>query len=332
MDGQIASSTVGTTLDESVHTDYLWDGLALLKRGTTEYVNEPAVTGGNPILSNGNALFNDLLGTTLGSYDGKKFIGNQKTSFGNGSRDGFFTGKPYVEGLGYAFLFRNYRSNLGKWQTADPLGYPDGWNNLAYLNNNVIHDIDFLGAWSLSRWLYTGDGNASDEVYNAATSTAGDFIYDLNPVIQAGVTGTGCPVGGPSGSTQVNYNCVTSDISGATSARGELGYNMSANVYLGIEVLGDNTNGESTTFATSFSVRGPLGFDFSYDPTSGAVSFHISLGIGGGVSQGAGATFNYGNDPTATDRDNLLNEINTSMTNLTNNQVTTYITNNVVYE
>jgi hypothetical protein len=36
----------------------------------------------------------------------------------------FFTGKPLVEGLGNVFLFRNYRSDLGKWSTADPLGYP----------------------------------------------------------------------------------------------------------------------------------------------------------------------------------------------------------------
>ena len=44
----------------------------------------------------------------------------------------FFTGKPQVEGLGRVFLYRNYRSDLAKWQTADPLGYPDGWNQLAY--------------------------------------------------------------------------------------------------------------------------------------------------------------------------------------------------------
>jgi RHS repeat-associated protein len=112
------------------------------------------MTGGNPILSNGNALFNDLLGTTLGSYDGNKFIDNQKTSFGSGSRDGFFTGKPYVEGLGYAFLFRNYRPGLGKWQTQDPLGYPNGLNNFAYCNNRVIIYFDPLG---LTDWIKDGD-------------------------------------------------------------------------------------------------------------------------------------------------------------------------------
>ncbi len=28
-----------------------WDGLALIQRNTTSYVNKPAVTGGNPILA-----------------------------------------------------------------------------------------------------------------------------------------------------------------------------------------------------------------------------------------------------------------------------------------
>jgi RHS repeat-associated protein len=58
----------------------------------------------------------------------------------------FFTGKPDVEGLGYSFLFRNYRADVGKWQTSDPLGYPDGWNNLAYVNNWVNIAFDPLGA------------------------------------------------------------------------------------------------------------------------------------------------------------------------------------------
>ena len=56
-----------------------------------------------------------------------------------------YTGKPYIGELGYAFLFRNYRSDFGKWQTIDLLGYPDGWNNLAYCNNGIIMAIDWMG-------------------------------------------------------------------------------------------------------------------------------------------------------------------------------------------
>ena len=71
-----------------------------------------------------------------------------RTAFGEvkeSNEFNFFTGKPEIEDLGYAFLFRNYQANTGKWQTSDPLGYPDGWNNLAYVNNGVTEAIDWLG-------------------------------------------------------------------------------------------------------------------------------------------------------------------------------------------
>jgi hypothetical protein len=41
---------------------------------------------------------------------------------------------------------RNYRAGLAKWQTADPMGYPDGWNQLAYCGNGVTECVDLLGA------------------------------------------------------------------------------------------------------------------------------------------------------------------------------------------
>ena len=62
----------------------------------------------------------------------------------------FFTGKPRVTGLGHAFLFRNYRAGLAKWQTADPIGYPDGWNSLAYCGNGAVAFVlfrDNRGNW-----------------------------------------------------------------------------------------------------------------------------------------------------------------------------------------
>jgi RHS repeat-associated protein len=59
--------------------------------------------------------------------------------------EGWFTGKPYVEGLGHAFWMRNYRAGLAKWQTADPIGYPDGWNQLAYCNNAATSAVDLWG-------------------------------------------------------------------------------------------------------------------------------------------------------------------------------------------
>ena len=45
---------------------------------------------------------------------------------------------------------RNYRAGLAKWQSADPMGYPDGWNQFAYGVNSPAEGVDLLGA----RWKY----------------------------------------------------------------------------------------------------------------------------------------------------------------------------------
>ena len=171
-DGQLATATYdgppkdgapsakGGTASGKRHScrfseDFLWDGLALIRRGSTSYVNEPHPNGGSPILSSRDGvMFNDILGTTVGT-DGKDgYAAASLTAFGDPVSGGahscatnaLFTGKPHVDGLGYAFLFRNYRSTFGKWQTADPLGYPDGWNRLAYCGNEPLMFLDFLGA------------------------------------------------------------------------------------------------------------------------------------------------------------------------------------------
>ena len=147
-DGQIASVTYADGRREN----YLWDGLALIHRNGTDILNEPAITGGNPVLSGDKVLFNDLLGNTLGVKDQSSYQPIRMTAFGESDNaDAFFTGKPLVGELGYTFLFRNYRPEQGKWQTADPLGYPDGWNNFAYVNNGVTMAIDWLGGLTVDR-------------------------------------------------------------------------------------------------------------------------------------------------------------------------------------
>ena len=152
MDGQLAAAYDGSNTET-----FLWDGLALIRRDTTNYLNEPAVTGGNPVIAGEKTLFNDLLGSTLGAKSADGFSAIERDAFGEVKPGetadlgiNFFTGKPQVEGLGYTFLFRNYRPDQGKWQTADPLGYPDGWNNLAYVNNGVTTSIDWLGGRSVT--------------------------------------------------------------------------------------------------------------------------------------------------------------------------------------
>ena len=156
VDGQLARADYGDGRSEG----FAWDGLALVRRGDEGFVNEPHVGGGNPVVSSrGATYFNDALGTTVGVREGRgasrkgakrRYTAAALTAFGVAAlapqgQQTFFTGKPQVEGLGRVFLYRNYRADLAKWQTADPLGYPDGWNQLAYCGNEVTRLIDFLG-------------------------------------------------------------------------------------------------------------------------------------------------------------------------------------------
>jgi hypothetical protein len=98
------------------------------------FVNESAIIDGKPILAFGKdsstVLFEDMLGSTVGSVEGGMFNAIDRNAFGESNSDSelnFFTGKLQVEGLGYAFMFRNYRAEQGKWQNSDPLGYPVGF-------------------------------------------------------------------------------------------------------------------------------------------------------------------------------------------------------------
>ena len=163
---------------------FLWDGLALIRRGSTAYVNEPHPGGGAAVASSKDGImFNDILGTTLGTESSEGYAPVEMTVFGDASPSHLptsspsrhlFTGKPDVEGLGYAFLFRNYRAGLGKWQTADPLGYPDGWNHMAYGVNSPLEGFDLWG----TRWAQFSFG---------MIRSCEDLVYILGP---------GTPIGG----------------------------------------------------------------------------------------------------------------------------------------
>ncbi len=139
--GQIASVTRGNDAER-----FIWDGLALVHRDGSDYLNEPAIGGGNPVASDGKVMFNDRLGSTVAVKGDESYSMTSMTAFGESNDSGaFFTGKPFIGELGYAFLMRSYRPENGKWQTADPMGYPDGWNQLAYCNNHATSSVDLFG-------------------------------------------------------------------------------------------------------------------------------------------------------------------------------------------
>ncbi len=116
--------------------DFLWDGLAL---GTTVGAKKDGKYSAAVLTAFGETLETPQCEATSNF---KHQTSNSQT---------FFTGKPFVEGLGHAFLMRNYRAGLAKWQTADPMGYPDGWNQLAYCNNGVTGAVDLWGC----KWVDT---------------------------------------------------------------------------------------------------------------------------------------------------------------------------------
>jgi RHS repeat-associated protein len=74
---------------------------------------------------------------------------------------------------------RYFQPATGGWTQREFFGsqYLDGPNlYLGYLNNpNRFSDPQ--GLWSLLAWAYTGDGNASDAVYDAATTGGGQAIF-----------------------------------------------------------------------------------------------------------------------------------------------------------
>ena len=162
--------------------------------------------------SKGVSYFNDMLGTTVGFKTNGKYSAAALTAFGErldnvdstspairSLGEGWFTGKPYVEGLGHAFLMRNYRASLAKWQTADPMGYPDGWNQLAYCGNRLVDAIDWKGASQVKVFNYLsfeqdlmdgmpGQGMYIPRVPNSSWSVAGISQVIINEAKKAGLS------------------------------------------------------------------------------------------------------------------------------------------------
>jgi RHS repeat-associated protein len=115
-------------------------------------------------------------------------------SFGQATQGPGFTSDPLPE-FTYNGTWQDPATGLNKmgkrWDDAvddvfasqDPAGLKGGPNGFGggqtnteeYCGNSPTNYTDPTGEWSLFRWIYTGDGNASDQVYGVATEAAGQY-------------------------------------------------------------------------------------------------------------------------------------------------------------
>jgi RHS repeat-associated protein len=82
----------------------------------------------------------------------------------------------------YYYRARYYDPRIGRFLQPDPVGYGPALNLYAYCRDNPLNLLDPHGLWSLLKWLYAGDGNASDAEYQAAVDTAAQWLLGTSPV------------------------------------------------------------------------------------------------------------------------------------------------------
>ena len=156
------------------HENYAWDGMALILKGDTVYINEPHASGGLPIASTTNGVTTyhsyDALGTSIADYDeaGNPIKRYESTAYGEGTiqadttGSARFTGKLYdAEMAAYIFPFRNYDPVIVRWRSSDPIGFPDGPNNHYYAAVPTMQ-IDPWGLWKLELSTNVGFPNGEN--------------------------------------------------------------------------------------------------------------------------------------------------------------------------
>ncbi|MBL8086949.1 MAG: RHS repeat-associated core domain-containing protein, partial [Chthonomonas sp.] len=86
----------------------------------------------------------------------------------------------------YYCQHRYYDPANGRWVTRDPIGFRGGFNHYGYCSNDSVQGVDPQGLWNFDRWLLTGDGDASDEVYEAALNAVNDGLETAGHALRNG--------------------------------------------------------------------------------------------------------------------------------------------------
>ena len=123
-------------------------------------------------------------GATVGSANIYGAWGDISHSTGSSDNKRLFCTKERSAELGLDnFGHRYYDSELGRFVTRDPSGYPDGPNNYLYCNNNPINFIDPLGLGEADKRRNLA-GRAADAVlYGLAGGNAGATLRTAQSMV-----------------------------------------------------------------------------------------------------------------------------------------------------
>lgn len=131
----------------------------------------------------------------------------------------------------YYYRFRDYAPLIGRFCQPDPLGYIDGMNLYAYVNNNPLNWTD---PWGLSFWSWLGNtalGSVSGAATGAITglmiggpagAAAGAIAGAIAGGIAAGVNDAASQIGG-NGSISVSGAVLAGGLSGFAGGAGAAG-------------------------------------------------------------------------------------------------------------
>ncbi|MCY2970209.1 MAG: hypothetical protein NTZ30_06020 [Planctomycetota bacterium] len=220
-----------------------------------------------------------------------------------------FTGREFSPELGiYYYRARWYDPSSGRFISQDPIGFQAGDPNLyRYVGNAPGDATDPEGKWSFYKWLYTGNGNIHDDIYDKAMTEGGEYLFQHSP-FRGGFLLGGVEIKNPSISNKVYGEAVCLggfSLDDGTWGGTLIGAGIETN-YFSITGAAESLEGQRerlllVDISKKVNPDLPMGFFFS-EKSFGVYNFRTLKELHLGEIQieifaGAGAEFNYSNFP-----------------------------------